>query len=591
MTDNLVTVRELLKLAISGTSVPYEKGMLDQVSDAPAGYTVDETGVFVEIDGEVHELADKPIVVYATGRDARSKGRSKVVAWVDHDDRLHAKMVDVEDLYRGAAGIQGLTREGLAAMPGSLKNIAALLVKWNSPYRATCVYEMGWIGDKLLFVTPSGIIEADPDGEAEPIVYVDNGDGRCTSLEQQGDLDYWRSEVARLCANHPVQQFVLCLAFVSPLLKWLGIEGGGFNFFGPTSRGKTTMLQLFAAVMGCGADPNSGADSSVQRWDATSNGLEGVAARFNDVGLALDELGVCLAKDIVRVIYNLFSGSGKLAMKSDRSMAKRNRWRCMVASSGELPVREKILESGQKLLEGQLVRMVDVPIDAIPVDTGDLTPGEQARAIKQLCATHYGVAGWAFLEALVDLADEDDEGNLLPMSASDLEAFLKEELESRLEQLRVTGLTAEQDRVLLRFAAVAVAGCMASELEILPFDEATIIRSVELVRDAWLSELREADPALKGILNVAQFVADNPDRAMEYEEPRSGQRWLLIRKADWNEACDGVDSREVLAKLRFQGLLHQQEKSRHLCRLTVNGHKSQVYALMPEILNYVDQQP
>ncbi|HOJ23186.1 MAG TPA: DUF927 domain-containing protein, partial [Armatimonadota bacterium] len=72
------------------------------------------------------------------------------------------------------------------------------------------------------------------------------------------------------------------LGLASMLLEFSGIESGGINLKGSSSTGKTTALAAAASLFG--------GPSYVNRWRATSNGLESLAALHNDTLLILDEL-------------------------------------------------------------------------------------------------------------------------------------------------------------------------------------------------------------------------------------------------------------------------------------------------------------
>ena len=71
-------------------------------------------------------------------------------------------------------------------------------------------------------------------------------------------------------------------AFAALLLHPAGAESGGLHFVGESSTGKTTALKVAASVFG--------APDYLQRWRATTNGLESLARLRSDTLLVLDEL-------------------------------------------------------------------------------------------------------------------------------------------------------------------------------------------------------------------------------------------------------------------------------------------------------------
>ena len=97
------------------------------------------------------------------------------------------------------------------------------------------------------------------------------------------------------------------LAWPVPILNLLGHEGCGFNFYGHSSRGKTTLAKAAASVWGKGDSPGF-----VRSWRSTANALEATAALHTDTLLVLDELGVVDAREALRcgLSANRWNGEG-----------------------------------------------------------------------------------------------------------------------------------------------------------------------------------------------------------------------------------------------------------------------------------------
>jgi len=81
-------------------------------------------------------------------------------------------------------------------------------------------------------------------------------------------------------------------------------ESGGINLYGPSSRGKTTLVDVAGSV--CGGPAYR------ETWRATGAGLEAIARAHNHALLVLDEQGMVLSSEAAEIAYLLASGLSKL---------------------------------------------------------------------------------------------------------------------------------------------------------------------------------------------------------------------------------------------------------------------------------------
>ena len=572
-------LKNAIRLALKGETEP---GSIDDFEEValPQGFYQEDGRIYMEKkDGDVL-ISQTPCKLITRIRNSSSGRWGVLLKWLDPDNLAHHAILFDGEIHKDKV-LQLLISNGFRIMPGQGKAVAEMLMQMPCDTRANITSDMGWDESSILFVTQDEIILPDEHEEDEPTAFVPDGSGRVSETSQSGELDEWIEEVAKPCEHHQLMAFAIMAAFVSCLLRFLGIDVGGFNLYGTTSRGKTTFLQLFVSVFGNGSDPNAGGSSSVHRWDSTVNGLEALASRANDIGLALDELGAKNASEIRYILYNLMSGRGKEVMNSLRQSVKVKSWRSIVLSSGEQSVREVLEENGDDVKGGQLVRLADIPIDGVEFSSS-VDPAKQVQALKASASKSYGTALPAFIKKLVNLKEDDG----TPMGVSGITEYLTAELEYWEDQLTVDGLTPEQARVLRRFAAVATAGSLAVDFGILPYSEEYVQSCVEVARDQWLKGMRESDPALEGLINVARFVVDHADQNIAYTDPRSGKSLVLIHGDFFNAACSGVDQKVVIAKLSELGLLHRQELKRAKSIFTIDGKRTRYYALKPAIRNH-----
>ena len=200
------------------------------------------------------------------------------------------------------------------------------------------------------------------------------------TMEPSGTLADWREHVAEPCRAHPWLLFALCNAFAPPLLLPAGIDPGGFHVYGRSSRGKTLFLQVVASAWGCGADPAYSAERAyIRKWSLTVGAAEALAAAHNDGLLALDEIGVCAARDFAVLIYLLAGGQGKNTLTSNRDLRETRSWRVWILSNGEISSRQKTEEAKQTAHAGQLLRLIDLAIPETGSSRVQVPAGAQRR--------------------------------------------------------------------------------------------------------------------------------------------------------------------------------------------------------------------
>ena len=294
-----------------------------------------------------------------------------------------------------AALCAGLADEGLRINRGQQRAFAIYLSGATVKGRVTVVLGTGWheVGGHSVFALPDENIG--PKG-ADAVILDAAAHGPYEAL---GSLSEWQAGVGALSSGHALAVLAISAALAGPLLHLAGQEGGGVNFFGRSSSGKTTLLQLAASVWGRGASPGY-----VRAWRATANGLEGAAASATDTCLVLDELGQVEARDAGAGLYSLSNGMGKARAGRDGALREPKSWRALILSSGEIPTETKLGEDrGRKARAGQLVRMLDVPADrgfgfgAFDSGGTDSDAGKLSKAFKHAAISAYGTAGPEFV--------------------------------------------------------------------------------------------------------------------------------------------------------------------------------------------------
>lgn len=214
-------------------------------------------------------------------------------------------------------------------------------------------------------------------------------------------------------------------------------------------------------------------------WRATSNGLESIAALHNDSLLCLDELGKLEPKIAGEIAYLLVNGGGKHRSDKLGFARKRQSWRLLFLSSGEVGLPDLIRQAGQKVRGGHEVRVVDIPAFTGKYGVFELLHFVESGDIfsRMLCthAEQYnGTAGRAFLQEL----------------ASNQVKHV-ERIRTLSEQFKRDNTPLNADgqvlRVLNRFALIAAAGTLSTELGITKWPQDEAFWAVQTCFNAWLA--------------------------------------------------------------------------------------------------------
>ncbi|MHC4070511.1 MAG: DUF927 domain-containing protein [Planctomycetota bacterium] len=467
----------------------------------PAGYSLSHLGVRTAGDEKQDEkILGGPVWVSARTRNPENNEWGIFVEWIDDDNIDHEIAVPSQRLHEfNGALVPELAASGLYVVPGLEKPLIRYLGRYRPTNRLTSVSRLGWLDTQdgqLAYMLPTGVQQK---SSAERCVFQPERHSPTThSIRTQGSLEDWQKHVVAKLKGNPLLLFGACIGFVGPLLKAAHIESGGFHFHGASSRGKTTIAQVAASVMGSGADPAESPDRSyIQRWNTTLNGLEGLAAAHNDGILVLDELQTCGARDFRKVIYNLSGGHGKVAMNANRTLRPPREWRLVFLSTGEISTEQKIEEERHPFSPGQRLRMLDIPIQGgIIQETTGQPADEFVTELKSACTKYFGNAGLEFIRGLIERYE----------TSAKFQARIKQDLEDVIATIPSSGLEPEARRAQKRFALVQVAGQLAVRLGILPVTESEVADAVRTARNAWIDGLGHLSEAIRGMEALREFL-------------------------------------------------------------------------------------
>jgi len=534
-----------------------------------------------------------PFEIVGRGRDPDGRAWGRFLRWRDPDSRRHEKFVADQMLHGDPSALCApLAAEGLEIVRKEQCAFASYLSGANPAGRVTVVERTGWhiIEGENVFVLPGECIGPKRAGR----VLLDRA--AQGQYETKGTLAEWRESVAALTAGHTIPMLAISTAFAGPLLQLTGLEGGGLNLFGQSSRGKTTCLHAAASVWGRGGTPGF-----VRAWRATANGLEGAAAQSTDTVMVLDELGVVDGRDAAQAFYGLANGQGKQRAARDGSPREPKSWRLLYLSSGELPVEAKLGEaSGRKARAGQLVRLLDVPAERDKefgvFDNGGLDgdAATLAKAIKRAAITAYGTAGPAFVRKLIsDFVTGDEVRGLI-------HEFVRATIPADAD--------GQVERAAERFGLISAAGELAARFGIVPWPAGAARHAAAWALKRWI-ELRggtEPAEARQAIQCVRLFIEQHGDaRFAPVDEPdarpvavRAGYRkgsgaereWWALPEVWRTEICAGHDPQFVARVLARAGMLRMQAEGLQ-CKVRIGNATARAYVVTAAIFEGASDAP
>ncbi|KZE25327.1 DUF927 domain-containing protein [Crenobacter luteus] len=555
---------------------------------SPAGtggnpFKVTETGVYFQTeDMDAAQWVCAPLTILARTRDHQGLNWGLLVRFTDPDGADREWNIPAEMLAssEGAEVIKGLLSMGLliGAGPKARQRLLEYLQRFDGAERATLVNRLGWHGP--VFLLPEGHL-----GDGGAALVYQAASRQRELMACAGSLEGWRAEIGRYCVGNHRFAFAASVAFAAPLLDVVGAESGGFHFFGDSSQGKTTLLQVAASVYG--------APGYLQTWRATDNALEAIAAAYSDCLLPLDEIHQCDPRIVGETVYMLGNGRGK-ARANDRGGARGAvaEWRLLFLSSGEKTLEAHMAEARKEMKAGMEIRLLAVPADAgaglgLFHALHDKPNGKAlADQLKAAVASHYGHPARAFLTRLVS-------------ERASIGALIVEQMRRFAADVVPAGAHGQVHRAAARFALVAVAGELASAWGITGWPKGAAWESARVCFADWLtlrgtSGNREDDTMLGKVRlffeqhGEARFTRLSPETLLHEQDGRGPDpdlhapktllrcgyrakdavsgvlRYYVFPESFRQEVCAGLDVARVCKLLQQAGALEVTKGSGNL---------------------------
>ncbi|WP_375273099.1 DUF927 domain-containing protein [Sphingomonas sp.] len=266
--------------------------------------------------------------------------------------------------------------------------------------------QVGWNGN--YFVLPDGDVISSVDSKV-PLVAIKAMPGKCA---QGGTLKGWQRKVAAQLIGQTIALFALMMAFMPALLRLSSRRDNfGFEIVGGKGKGKTTIQQLAASVMGPPFAHNG--SSYAMTFDMTLNSLEDTMIVHNDMPLIIDEAGLYFAGESKQkrgTLFKAFAFKAAAGTHKGRHGQSQTgdtyRFSYLSSSNDRLTA---LLDDDEEATKAAADRLLTLPIGE-DRDYGvfDFLPEEYnsssafAASLSKAVSKHHGTAGRAYLQALVN---------------------------------------------------------------------------------------------------------------------------------------------------------------------------------------------
>ncbi|EDV5020175.1 DUF927 domain-containing protein [Salmonella enterica subsp. enterica serovar Ball] len=295
-------------------------------------------------------------------------------------------------------------REGWRSLKsGGVKVVAnpryrGLLSDWiqqNAPAQEWWIsHRAGWY--RGAYIMPDGEVI----GEPENPVMFNGGSAAASGYTISGTPDSWRDSVARLAGGNPMMMLGVAASLAAPLIGLVNADGFGVHLFDNSTAGKTTTADIAASVWG---------SPGLLRltWYGTALGIANEAEAHNDSLLPMDEIGQgTSAKDVATSAYTLFNGAGKLQGAKDGGNRELRRWRTVAVSTGEKDIETFLAQEGIRAKAGQLVRLLNIPMEKSTVHHEHGNGEHHAKALKVAYTENHGATGREWVKWLASHQQE-----------------------------------------------------------------------------------------------------------------------------------------------------------------------------------------
>lgn len=444
----------------------------------------------------------------------------------------------------------------------------------TEPSKLHVVTRSGWRGAS--YVIPTKVFSPKSSKEKFRIYLPDAPQDFIAKFRPSGTRKSWVKEIGRFCQGNTGLMFGVSLALVQPLLDLITAELGGFQLYGESGQGKTTVLIVSGAVWGGKVGEALG---YCLVWNHTDNNIEAQAALYSGTFLPIDETRNIAdgaknrATSFSSITMRLSTGKGKGRLTEKDGVKT---WKSIYLSTTNLTVDDILTAGGEVVDDAYRVRAIDIPLPenghGIFENLHGFASGEDlSNHLKKASTEQYGTLIRAFLRRLVQARADDEAG-------------LKEQLEGwRQGYIRQAnediGSAPGMGRFHERFATVYLGARLAIEFGLLPWDPEDLLEAIlTCERDHFRLRAKQAQKEGNDLAALKNYVSTQRSQMIELQPGKAHRRskltqapgFLWTEGGDWIvgfernrlvSLCGGSSAADrVLKLLRQQGALVSKRK-------------------------------
>lgn len=369
----------------------------------PPDYFIDEKGVSkltfnAKMEPKVEVISPYPVILSSLAINTDEKTIRFELSY-KRGDQWESIPVDRETI-SDSRKIISLSNNGFPVNSANARKVIEFLHAFehsNLPYIKTIylTHSNGWksFNHQKVFGLGSTIFGLEDDSK-EISFQPDNGFERfARAIKTQGNLENWKDTMNSIFPfDHAA--FALYASFAAPLLSLVEAPNFIIHYWGDSSMGKTTALEIASSVWGNPAKETGGLVTS---WNNTQVFIEKIASFFNDLPLFLDDSQTTEDKTISKVLYMIANSVGRGRGSIDGGVRDLKFWHTVCFSTGEKQLTDSTQYDGAK---ARTIELAGSPFSR--------HQGKLVNSIKSSIRENYGQAGLIFIEHLFSLLQKEE---------------------------------------------------------------------------------------------------------------------------------------------------------------------------------------